>query len=265
MRDIYIAMISWNLHGLAWPISKDPAGRMDRAGAKIRELSPDVVLLQEVWRGSYVDRLARALRPDWSPVYVGRSIGGPKGGLVAFVRADGWAIRRAPDFRVYLSSAPAWKIWEGDGLGGKGVLIVDLERDGQRVLFVDTHLQSQYDASDYCAVRESQLGELHAIVSQLDQTVPILVTGDFNTDWREPLYSRLAKLGTDLTAQARQQCDRGTVFDIKDGKPQWIDFVLARSPHIAAASLTLIANQRRDDPYSDHNGLFCSVSLKRQK
>src|SRR5208282_6276627 len=45
MRDICLKVLSWNLHGLAWPLSKDPGGRMDRVSAKVRELSPDVALL----------------------------------------------------------------------------------------------------------------------------------------------------------------------------------------------------------------------------
>jgi len=33
MPEICITLLSWNLHGLAWPLSKDPGGRMDRVSA----------------------------------------------------------------------------------------------------------------------------------------------------------------------------------------------------------------------------------------
>ena len=46
-----LSVLSWNLHGLPWPLSKDPRGRLQRAGAKIRELAPDIVMLQEIWSG----------------------------------------------------------------------------------------------------------------------------------------------------------------------------------------------------------------------
>ncbi len=176
------------------------------------------MLFQEVWRASDASLLVRAL-PGWIATYVRGSIGSPKGGLVAFVRASsGWLARGAPQFHAYASSAPAWKIWEGDGLGGKGVQILDLERGSQRVLFAHTHLQSQYPGDDYALVRESQLAELHEIVLHLGKGIPIVIAGDFNTDWREPLYSRLTALGTDLTAQARSRYECGTVFDLRDSR-----------------------------------------------
>src|SRR5579863_8505776 len=122
MGDISLKVLSWNVHGLAWPLSKDPGGRMDRLCAKIRELSPEVVLLQEVWTGSLLDRLSRALQPDWIPIWSKRRRGGPRGGLLTFVSASaGWRARAVPEFHAFTASAAVWKIWEGDGFGGKGV------------------------------------------------------------------------------------------------------------------------------------------------
>ncbi len=199
---ICLKVLSWNLHGLAWPLSKDPGGRMDRVSAKMRELSPEVALLQEVWLGSQVDRLTLALQPDWIPICIKRRSGGPRGGLLAFVSASaGWRARAAPEFHAFAASAPAWKVWEGDGLGGKGILTVELERGEQRICAVNTHLQSQYPGSDYAEVREAQLIELREIVSHFHASLPAIVAGDFNTDSRESLYSLVAALGTDLTAE----------------------------------------------------------------
>ena len=160
MREICLKVLSWNLHGLAWPLSRDPGGRMDRVSAKVRELSPDVVLLQEVWLGSHADRLSTALQPDWTPICSKRRGGGPRGGLLTFVRAAaGWHTLVPPEFHAFSVSAPVWKIWEGDGLGGKGVLAVELERGEQRICAVNTHLQSQYSGINYAEVREVQLIE----------------------------------------------------------------------------------------------------------
>src|SRR5690242_11352000 len=129
MHEISLRILSWNVHGLAWPLSKDPRGRMDRVCAKVRELRPDLVLLQEVWLSSYVERLTISLRPDWTPISGLRRSGSPKGGLLTFVReASGWRPCSPPTFHAFAASAPAWKIWEGDGVGGKGALIVELGR-----------------------------------------------------------------------------------------------------------------------------------------
>jgi len=258
-----LSVLCWNLHGVPRPISRDPRGRLQRASAKIRELCPDVVLLQEIWSGWGVEILLRALHPDWKALSVPRRGGAPSGGLLALVRvAGGWIAGGAPEFHRYNSSAPAWKIWEGDGISGKGALIVSLERNGERLFAVDTHLQSQYAGSDYFTVRDAQLRQLGTLVARLDQRVPAIIAGDFNTDCGEPLYSRIAEMGIDLAAQARE--GRGTNFDLCDGRPAWIDYILGPDSRrwSAAAEIELIMNRRFDDPYSDHHGLWCMVTLR---
>jgi len=268
MSEICLSVLSWNLHAMAWPLSKDPGGRMDRVSAKMRELSPDVALFQEVWIGSAVDRLTRALQPDWIPICINRRSFGPRGGLLAFVSAAaGWRARTAAEFHPFAASAPSWRVWEGDGLGGKGVLTVELERGEQRICAVNTHLQAQYRGIDHAEVREAQLIELRKIVSHSHPSLPAIVAGDLNTDSREPLYSHVAALGTDLTAEARELCNRGTTADPLDGRPEWIDYIVAANSHqwTVLANLELIANQRPDVPYSDHSGLFCTLSLARRQ
>src|SRR5580704_2942172 len=266
MREIRLKVLSWNLHGLAWPLSKDPGGRMDRVSSKVRELRPDLVLLQEVWLSAYVDRLTLALQPDWIPICIKRRRGGPKGGLLAFVNAsEGWVPRSHPQFHAFAASAPVWKIWEGDGLGGKGVLAVELERGEQRIFAVNTHLQSQYSGSSYAEIREAQLIEVRNFVSNSYSSLPAIVAGDFNTDWREPLYSNVTALGTDLTADARQLSNSGTTANTRDGRPEWIDYIVAANSEAwtVSADLQLIANDSADVLYSDHSGLFCTLRLAR--
>ena len=154
-------------------------------------------------------------------------------------------------------------MWEGDGLGGKGILTVELERGEQRICAVNTHLQSQYPGIDYAEVRKAQLVELREIVSHFHASLPAIVAGDFNTDSRESLYSLVAALGTDLTAEARELRNRGTYADSHDERPEWIDYIVASNSHAwtVSANLELVENQRADVPYSDHSGLFCTLRL----
>jgi endonuclease/exonuclease/phosphatase family metal-dependent hydrolase len=266
MREIRLKVLSWNLHGLAWPLSKDPGGRMDRVSSKVRELRPDLILLQEVWLSSLVDRLSRALQPDWIPICIKRRRGGPKGGLLAFASAsEGWLPCSPPQFHAFVASAPVWKIWEGDGIGGKGILAVELERGEQRIFAFNTHLQSQYSGSSYAEVREAQLIEVCEFVSNSHASLPAIVAGDFNTDSRESLYSYVTALGTDLTLDARRPGHRGTTANPRDGRPEWIDYIVAANSQAwtISADLELIANQSADVPYSDHSGLFCTLRLAR--
>jgi endonuclease/exonuclease/phosphatase family metal-dependent hydrolase len=238
---------------------------MDRVSAKVRELSPDIVLLQEVWLGSHLERLGRALHPDWIPTCVRRRDGGPRGGLLALVNAAaGWRARSAPEFHAFTASAPVWRVWEGDGLGGKGVLTVELERDAARICAVNTHLQSQYSGIDYAEIREAQLLELRDVVSHLQPSQPAIVAGDFNTDSRESLYSIVAALGTDLTAQARVRENNGTTANPRDDRPEWIDYIVAAKSqsYNVSGDLELIVNESADVPFSDHSGLFCTISFR---
>jgi endonuclease/exonuclease/phosphatase family metal-dependent hydrolase len=264
MTDISIKLLSWNLHGLAWPLSHDPGGRMDRVAAKIRELSPAVALLQEVWTGSNVERLTRALQPDWIPICIRHRGGSPTGGLLAFVSAvAGWRARTAPEYHPFTASAPAWKIWEGDGFAGKGVLSVELERGDRRIRVVNAHLQAEYTGTNYTEVRRAQLIQLREVVSHFDAATPAIVAGDLNTDSAETLYSLIAALGTDLTTEARALPNRGTTANPRGGRPEWIDYIVAANSDAWTVStiLELIENERADVPYSDHSGLFCTLTL----
>jgi endonuclease/exonuclease/phosphatase family metal-dependent hydrolase len=169
-----------------------------------------------------------------------------------------------PEFHAFTSSAPVWRVWEGDGLGGKGVLTVELERGAARICAVNTHLQSQYSGIDYAEIREAQLVELRDVVSHLKPTRPAIVAGDFNTDPRESLYSIVAALGRDLTAEARDLYKNGTTANPREGRPEWIDYIVASNSetYAVSANLELIVNESADVPYSDHSGLFCKISFR---
>jgi endonuclease/exonuclease/phosphatase family metal-dependent hydrolase len=266
--DVCLTMVSWNLHGLPWPITTDPGGRMARVGERVRAAAPRIAAFQEVWTRGYARRLARALGPDWTPLDVKRAAGGPRGGLIVFVReSEGWAVRAAPEFRPYEAHAPWWRLLEGDGASGKGYLTVHLAYDGRPFDLIDTHLQSQYPGDDHRAVRAAQVAQLRGGVSRMDPAVPLIIAGDFNTDWREDLYSSAAVLGADLTEEFHRRCGCGTVFDSQDGRRPWIDYILSANPGRwrASAKTGLIANRGADDPYSDHDGLSCAMTLKSLK
>jgi endonuclease/exonuclease/phosphatase family metal-dependent hydrolase len=236
---------------------------MDRVAAKVRDLVPDIVLLQEVWLRSHLDRLVAAVRPNWTPIFVPRR-GRPSGGLLTLVNSSaGWHAHSAPAFQAFAASAPVWKIWEGDGLGGKGALAVELDHDGLHICAVNAHLQSQYSGSSYAEIREAQLIELGKVVAQFHPELPAIVAGDFNTDAHEPLYSLVAALGVDLTLRAREQGNPGTTANPREVGPEWIDYIVAANSQAwdVSANLELIANQRADFPYSDHSGLLCTLTL----
>ena len=106
--------------------------------------------------------------------------------------------------------------------------------------------------------------ELRDVVSHLGRSQPAIVAGDFNTDSRESLYSMVAALGIDLTAKARELQNSGTTANPRDGRPEWIDYIVAAhsETYTVSADLELIVNESADVPYSDHSGLFCTISFR---
>ena len=135
------------------------------------------MLLQEVWLASYAERLSSAFRPIGLPSASGAEAVVPRAGCSLRRASAGWAALCAPEFHAFAASAPAWRIWEGDGLAGKGVLTVELGRGERRINVVNAHLQSQYSGQDYSEVREAQLGELAKVVSKIHPSVPAIVAG----------------------------------------------------------------------------------------
>lgn len=261
-----IRLLSWNVHGLPAPITRHRALRLRRIAAQVDVQKPDVVALQEAWAGSLAI-LAAAL-PAWTPLYHRTRAGGAAGGLLVLVPNRGdWAADAATlRFRRYSHYAPRHRVWEADGLAGKGALFVCLEhRGGHRKLWLaNTHLQSRYRANAYEQVRHSQLHELTRWVHEHGVAVPMLLCGDFNTPADgDPLYEHIAALGDDLTRRERERrAGAATNFPLQ-ADAGWIDFVIARpaAGGEANAEVRLIENETADDPYSDHSAIVADVEI----
>ncbi len=225
----------------------------------MREQQPDLVLLQEVWVGSYLRALQRLLEMDYESIYQPRPLTRwPRGGLVVLVhRRRDW-VADLPVFVMYPAWAPAWRLWQGDGISGKGLLAVRLRRNGEILGVVNTHLQSQYRHSGHAYVgeRASQLDMLRDFVVREYADDPALIAGDFNTAPEEPIYAeRMTTLGTDVTSDLRQRCEDGTHIDGRSGASEWIDYVIARNMP-GGAAVHRILNQAADHPFSDHHALL---------
>ena len=252
----WMTVLSWNVHGL--PFHNAPL-RLTRIAAWVREHQPDLVLLQEVWSSGHLRLLAQAVAGDYEAVSVGGRLGSkPRGGLAVLLRRESaWQPIRV-DFERYQRTAPWYKLNEGDGLAGKGILAVEVRRDDERLLVIDTHLQAGYGARRYPEVRRAQLEQLTAFVERAGRDAPLLIGGDLNTEPDEDLYrDHIAPLGSDLTEVERRHAG-GTCFDARGKRTEWIDYVLLRGVP-ARASLTRIESDAPDDRYSDHDGLLVRI------
>lgn len=260
-----LRLVSWNVHGT--PRTPERPQRLERVADEVLARAPDVALFQEVWldpdRARLIDRLAPAycaidVRPQG---WLGRP-----GGLLASVRRDGPWTTADTSFHPYRIAAPRWRLWEGDGLGRKGIQRVDLAAEGHRVVVLHTHLQASYPWNDHAGIRGRQLLELNSIGTGIDAGVAVLAAGDLNTRPDEPGYRHLVAAWTDLTVAARERDRAGTCLNDDGTDAGWLDYVLAHARatwRVTAPTVMRIVNERPDYPYSDHHGLAVTLRLVR--
>lgn len=222
---------------------------------------PDLLLFAEVWLPWYAADLTLALQPHFRGIpYVGAWR--PPGGLVALhYSASPWKVETTA-FQPFWASGPWWRIWEGDGVGRKGVRYLALVAPNARVALLHTHWQAQYGRRSYTHVRELQAAALTQLAHSLARThIAVFAAGDLNTLPSEPLFARLSFSWHDLTLPLRQSEPAATTT-IAPG--EWIDYVLAlrgseQSPELTAG----IRVSPRDGPLdiSDHHGIYVRVAF----
>jgi len=268
-----IHLVTWNLHGP--PFSPMHTERMERAAERIVALRPDIVLLQEVWYGSDLHQITDHLAPDYEAVDpMPGPLGGGSGGLLSLVRrpsrSDEWAVAEPRDhtFTPFEHSASPWRFWQGDGLGRKGAQCLYLERSGQRLLVINTHLQASYHGDHYFEIRTLQFDQLRRLAEFPLVKIPVIVAGDLNMKPAE-LRDSLQCWGTDwqdLTEGWRNSCDCGTASGGLNSARRWKDYVLAQQGdawRLRASSIARIESPLPDEPFSDHHGLDLTIELER--
>jgi endonuclease/exonuclease/phosphatase family metal-dependent hydrolase len=270
-----LSLVSWNVHGLPFDASFER--RLGSIAAEIQRRRPDVVLLQEAWLESDAGRFACALRAHYERVPEAEGVragllapfGHRRGGLLALVRRDSaWRLEPAkPTFEEFAAGAPWYRLDELDGIAGKGVQSFALGDGTRRIAVVNTHLQAQYPArgNRYEAERLSQIEQLVAHARKASGADVLLVAGDLNTlEDEKAHFGAIAAELDDLTAPLRASCGGCGTFISREGtEAWWIDYVLARPApgQRIRAEVERIRNRGRDEPYSDHHGLWLQMNL----
>lgn len=225
-----------------------------------------MALLQELWRNDEVRRLRSVLGAAYDVrevVPAGRLY--RRSGLLTLVRkASAWVVEHSA-FHEYLAEAGDWKIWEGDGLGDKGVQALVLARGQARVGILNTHLQSAYSRGSYAEIRARQIAEFNRVGASLPREIPVIAGGDFNTLPDEKAFKTLQSTWTDLSEDFRRRCRCGTHYLPNTSEGGWIDHVLARTDRawqIGLDGFSLLRNTAVDNPYSDHHGLLANLRIQ---
>ena len=271
-----LRVLSWNVHGM--PFDGSVERRTANIVSKIREMQPDVVLLEEVWLDAYAARFMCEARdayqavPELPTVRSGpfAAFGHRRGGLLALIKRNGpWRLDGsvAPRFTEYAESSPWYYFDQLDGIAGKGVQSLAVTDGARRVVLLHTHVQTAYPGrgEPYEEVRSSQLAELLAQAREASGDA-VLVVGDLNVRPEETrLYGMLTAELADLTADYRATCAPcGTFITRKGTDTWWIDHLLARRDGALPRDVRVerIRNRRRDEPYSDHDGLWAELRFR---
>lgn len=260
-RSLQLTLVSWNVHGS--PLARDVGARLARIADKILELAPDIVVLQEVWSDRQVDLLRRRLGPRYQFLTPPEELNGwvfRAGGLLTLVGRSHEV--EGSGFQAFTIEGSAWRFWEGDAYGDKGVLQVDvMAAGGVPLSILNTHLQSEYGERRHADIRRAQLRQLRRVAEAMGPRRLVLAAGDLNTLADEPIFGEVAAHWSDLTGPARNQCRCGTRL-LSDGREEgWVDHVLSRplrSSTVEVLEVGRVRNVAPDRPYSDH----CAVLIR---
>lgn len=177
--ELRLRVFSLNTWLLPPPVVTAPELRIERILKMIRELNPDIVLLQEVWRIEEVARFRRAF-PQWHVRSSGSTVYN-RGGLLTFSRhpivASGFvAFPITADHTAVELSA------------GKGALWVRCRIGHREVTAVNTHLFAPHGERER-AITVDQSHRVFALCATLPD--PLIVGGDFNLlpDVVQPQYT----------------------------------------------------------------------------
>lgn len=180
--SLELQVVSYNVYMV--PITAPArAERLEKLPDEIAELSPDVVLLQEVWSEADSASLEASLkRRGLSHVFRAASAAPFAYASSGMLIASRYPITAAQRRSFSLGRYPHTP-YHLDWIGRKGALDVRIQTPLGPVRFVDTHLQASYRTGSYEPVRISQALELASWLT--DTSLPLVVAGDFNArqDW----------------------------------------------------------------------------------
>lgn len=165
LRETRLRVVTWNLWGRGGPWE----ARLDAIAATLSNLTPDIVVLQEVWEEtggrSQAEVLAEAMGLHW--VFASRyAIDGVAVGNAVLSRWPG------AGFEVRPLPAPP----ELEEL--RNAVRVEIDGPRGRLHVFTTHLNWKFDQS---AVRQEQVCALARFVADTpDSDVPPILAGDFN-------------------------------------------------------------------------------------
>jgi endonuclease/exonuclease/phosphatase family metal-dependent hydrolase len=265
-------LLSLNAFGVPFFLSLGRLGRLARA---LNHLEPQVICLQEVQQHAYIPLLQRSLSGHPHQAFFLNPRGyAPKGGLLT---ASSLPVGRA-GFSPFPQRGHPWSIGFSDWALYKGVLMAELEWQGQQIIILNTHLHANYSGdwrpeNGFARLQYAQIQFLATLVQVQPPEALVILCGDFNfprTCW---LYTELVRQGDLVDPLADDPRPSYRPFPLVSSR--WslrLDFVLYRLPQgqdldIKADILPLDhapARSRFHQFLTDHCALTLSVRGKNE-
>ena len=245
--DRTVRVLVYNIHA-----GKDAAGRgnLEDVAALVKSTDADVVLLQEVDRGTQrsgnVDQVQVLMdRTEFGSAF-GRTLdydGGEYG--IAALSEDGFSYSDTMSLPVSPPQARA-----GGSHEPRGVLVTIVRTRLGRWQALNTHLDASA-GDEYRQQEADRIGEL--LRERRAIGLPIVVGGDFNATPDSAVVKKLLGFGL---RDAWAECGQGDGFTFPAAKPiKRIDYLFL------TGALTCSAAQVLDTTISDHRPLLVTVTL----
>ena len=166
-------------------------GRLVRLARELERLAPMVICLQEIQQNAYTPLLKRHL-PAYPHGVVFPHLYAPKGGLGTFSRLPLTHQR----FEPYLDRKLRHLISFADWALYKGVVVVELQIGGLKVLVFNTHLNANYFGNwshnnPLALIQRKQVQQLSGLLKEMPADALIILCGDLNFPRTSFLYEEL--------------------------------------------------------------------------
>jgi endonuclease/exonuclease/phosphatase (EEP) superfamily protein YafD len=261
---VKLKILSLNCFGVPF-VSPEPVRRIEKIALEILQLSPDLVLLQEVFRSHYKKILTKALGKvypySFSPHRGFFRLGG---GLVVFSKVP----INNRSFAEFKKRGTWHDLTFSDYLACKGFMKFNLNYNHQALVIYHTHLTSNYKADFtkglHFDFQQAQLKQLAASINQVSLAQPCLIVGDFNVPNSTVLFKNFL---AEIRATELVDSDRVTSFTDVFNLPKFIqnlyvsqkdDYVLWRNSQKPECRWQFVFEGRK---LSDHIGLLVELAM----
>ncbi len=185
---ITLRLVTFNIQDL-YLVGHHRTTRMRHIARVLATLDPDIVGFQESFIHTDRTILIEALAASRLQHHAYYPSGTAGSGLLI---SSAWPIRET-FFHRYANAGPAWRVWEGDFWGGKGVALARIETPVGMVDFYNTHAQAGYGRTEYREVRCGQMEELAAFINSSRMgSSPAFLVGDMNSHIGQEDYETAA-------------------------------------------------------------------------